>query len=208
MPGGPAPLPLIPYPSWLGQLLGGPPPPPPPLGTGGSGAAGSSSNPLTAAQADGLFGEMAGQKHIPFGYAIDGCYARAHEMSRLLQVKGVETEKAWNYGDLKVPGTPVGDVEWGYHVAPTVWVAGPGGTAQRMVIDPSMFPKPVTDLQWAAAMNDPNARLEHSPSQIYYRPEGSAPGVGERDDKYESTRDTLDQYTKELERIKGTSTPP
>ena len=128
-------------------------------------------------------------------------------MSRLLGAKGVETEKAWNYGDLKVPVTPVGPVEWGYHVAPTVWVAGAGGTPQRMVIDPSMFTKPVTDTAWAAAMHDSKARLEHSPSDIYYRPEGSAPGVGARDDKYDSTRDTLDRYTKELARIKGTSTP-
>jgi hypothetical protein len=34
--------------------------------------------------AEYLFNELVSQTYIPFGYPEDGCYARAHEMSRIL----------------------------------------------------------------------------------------------------------------------------
>lgn len=191
MPGGPPPLPLIAYPSWLGQLLGrilgrgG-------YGTGGPGAPGSPSNPLTMAQAEALFKEMAGQTQIPFNWPRDGCFARAHEMRRLMEAKGIEARKAWNYGNLVVPGTGIGTVTWGWHVAPTVEVQKPGGGTQTMVIDPSLFPKPVTDADWKAKQGDTSSRLESSDGSIYLRAEGG--GWTKTDDTYAITADRLEYY--------------
>ena len=77
---------------------------------------------LTEETAEKIFKEMAEQKHIPFCYPEDGCYARAHEMTRLMEKKGVIAGKVFIEGDLKVETTnsPKGYVEWWYHVAPLV----------------------------------------------------------------------------------------
>lgn len=188
---GPPPLPLLVYPPWFS---GGP-------GTapgGGTGPLGSATNPLSQAQAEAVFQDMAGQRHIPFAYAIDGCYARAHEMARLMREQGIECQKVWNYGNLTVTGTPVGDVQWGYHVAPIINVRGNDGKVQEMVIDPSMSDKPVPTEEWRAKQSDPSSVLERSASDIYYRPQGAPEGEGARDDNYESTNETLATYTEQL----------
>ena len=71
-----------------------------------------------------LFQELNSKSHIPFGYPEDGCYARAQEMSLILDKKGVTTGKVFIEGDLRVDTTnsPKGYVEWWYHVAPIVFV--------------------------------------------------------------------------------------
>ena len=71
-----------------------------------------------------LFQEMVNQAHIPFAYLEDGCYARAHEVSRLLVKKSVITGKVFVEGDLRVKtkNSHKGYIEWWYHVAPTLIV--------------------------------------------------------------------------------------
>lgn len=41
---------------------------------------------------------------IPFGYAKDGCFARAHAMRRLINMMGFECNKVFLYGALKTKG--------------------------------------------------------------------------------------------------------
>jgi hypothetical protein len=41
------------------------------------------------------FDELASNKDIPFLYAYDGCYARAHKMSQILESKGIITGNAF-----------------------------------------------------------------------------------------------------------------
>jgi hypothetical protein len=202
---GPPPVPTIPLPGWFASLTpapapgASPPPPPPPWGVGGPDMPGTKANPLTQAQAEALFKDLAGQKHIPFNWPADGCYARAHEMRRLMDLKGVESAKTFNYGNLSVidPKIPDGGVSWGYHVAPTIEVQGKDGKPVTMVIDPSLSDKPMTNEEWKAKQGDPGSRLEPAPAHVIYKPEGMAgtdPGVS-RDDKYEYTKEKLEYFT-------------
>jgi hypothetical protein len=102
-------------------------------------------------QAKSLFDEMAAQPHIPFRFPEDGCYARGHEMSKLMEKKGVISGKVFLEGDLRVetPNSPKGYVQWWYHVAPIVLVEK-NGKLEPYVIDPSIFSEPVPAEEWFA----------------------------------------------------------
>ena len=67
-----------------------------------------------------LFRTFSEQKQIPFKYPIDGCYARATEMSRISEKQGVKMARVYSSGQLQVktdlPKYPL--VQWGWHVAP------------------------------------------------------------------------------------------
>lgn len=90
---------------------------------------------------------------IPFRYIKDGCYARAHKMKQLIELQyGKTTDKIFSIGSLTAKSSTYSCcVNWGYHVAPLVYV----GTAQY-VIDPSMFSGPVSPTTWK------NAQLANS----------------------------------------------
>ncbi len=106
---------------------------------------------LTPKQAEDIFREMAEQKNIPFCYPEDGCYARAHEMTRLMEKKGIISGKIFLEGDLKVEtkNTPKGYVEWWFHVVPLVAVKK-GDKIVLSVIDPSIASSPLTIEEWVA----------------------------------------------------------
>lgn len=101
---------------------------------------------------------------IPFKHANDGCYARAHEMCRLMMAEGEAPEKVWIYGSLHVvtPNVHECDIYWGWHVAPTLMVTPPSGPAEKYVIDPSLCTTPVTVAAWKALQGDPNATLQYT----------------------------------------------
>jgi hypothetical protein len=102
---------------------------------------------------------------IPFKHAYDGCYARAHEMCRLMMSEGEAPEKVWIYGSLHVVTSNVHncDINWGWHVAPTLMVTTPGAPpeGEKHVIDPSLCTAPVTVADWQALQN-PGATLRYS----------------------------------------------
>ncbi len=106
---------------------------------------------LTPKQAEDIFREMAEQKNIPFCYPEDGCYARAHEMTRLMEKKGIISGKIFLEGDLKVEtkNTPKGYVEWWFHVVPLVAVKK-GDKIVLSVIDPSIASSPLIIEDWVA----------------------------------------------------------
>jgi hypothetical protein len=111
---------------------------------------------------------------IPFTYPDDGCYARAHLMCRQFLQDGVTTEKIWIYGRLRVwtPYNPNCQVLWVYHVAPLVRVTT-GAGSQAMVLDPSLFSEPVTDVAWKQIQGDPGALSALTDAGVYYRaPDG------------------------------------
>lgn len=108
---------------------------------------------------------------IPFLYPDDGCWARAHEMCRLMIDMGLSPKKVWIQGSLntKTKNNPYCEVWWGWHVAPTLcvrWWWFPLG--RRMVIDPALFTTPVTQSTWKGVQGDPNATLTNSAASIYY----------------------------------------
>src|SRR6185295_10983365 len=107
---------------------------------------------------------------IPFLYPDDGCWARAHEMCRLMIADGAQPEKIWIFGTLPPggiseytdpplhvisPNKPECDVRWYWHVAPTLQVTTGSGT-ETWIIDPSLFPGPVPKATWVAEQRDPS----------------------------------------------------
>ena len=108
---------------------------------------------------------------IPFLYPDDGCWARAHEMCRLMQNMGLKPRKVWIQGSLYVStkNNPSCGVWWGWHVAPTLCVRTRSfWFTQRMVMDPSLFATPVSQATWKGVQGDPNASLTDSAASIYY----------------------------------------
>ncbi|CUX05390.1 hypothetical protein AGR1B_pAt30063 [Agrobacterium fabacearum S56] len=170
--------------------------------------------PVSMADAKSLFTMVAGLSCDPrnpsgscitFLYPDDGCYARAHEMCRL--IGGAKSGKVWNYGTLvaKTKNNPVCQVEWGYHVASTISVKE-AGTTSSYVIDPSMFGGPVTVAQWKAAQGDGNSRTVETDAAPYYRPEK---GAAQFDLDYKSTKETLANFRLQLkQRSSSPSGPP
>lgn len=114
---------------------------------------------------------------IPFLFPDNGCWARAHEMCRLMIDSGLGPRKVWIQGSLNTPtrNNPACVVHWAWHVAPTLcvvrrwWLWRPWlGIKQTMVIDPSLFTAPVTLAQWKAVQGDPAATLTHTDASDYY----------------------------------------
>jgi Glutaminase len=108
---------------------------------------------------------------IPFLYPDDGCWARAHEMCRLMITMGLTPRKVWIQGGLytSTKNNPTCGVRWGWHVAPTLCVRGPGiFQTQDMVIDPSLFATPVSKATWKGVQGDLNATLTESAASDYF----------------------------------------
>ena len=82
---------------------------------------------------------------------------------------GADPEKVWITGNLRVASAnkPNCVVNWGWHVAPTLQVAT-ATAIETWVIDPSLFPGPVTRATWAGVQGDPNAVLLPSPAVVFY----------------------------------------
>ncbi|HJV39878.1 MAG TPA: protein-glutamine glutaminase family protein [Geothrix sp.] len=102
-------------------------------------------------EAGDLFAELAGRSDIPYGFLLDGSYARAHKMVRLLDGRGVTAAKAWVEGELFVDSQRFGEVGLSYHVAPVVFVRE-GKTPTAQVLDPSLFDRPVPYATWKARL--------------------------------------------------------
>jgi glutaminase-like protein len=151
---------------------------------------------------------------IPFLYPDDGCWARAHEMCRLMIADGAQPEKVWIYGTpppslpLKVSSQNKSSclVEWNWHVAPTLEVSV-GNTVETWVIDPSLFPGPVSQATWAGVQGDPNPILEASGAAIFHRSQGG--GFTTTDPMYVQTNADLATYRNLLKlRCAGPDGPP
>jgi hypothetical protein len=140
----------------------------------------------TATQAQQIFDAMAATSCdpltvqppcIPFLYPDNGCWARAHEMCRLIGLMGRSPRKVWIYGYLNVTSAnkPGCLVQWAWHVAPTLCVRRRPWKTRRVVIDPSLFTTPVSEAQWKAIAGDPNATLINTDATVYLRPPFSPP---------------------------------
>lgn len=106
---------------------------------------------ITLEKANELFNKAKNMNNIAWNYKTDGCYARAHLMAREFEKEGIDVQKAWIKGDLKVE-TPERTTSWNFHVAPVLEVEQGDGSAIKYVIDPSIADKPVTVDDWTAIM--------------------------------------------------------
>lgn len=102
-------------------------------------------------RANELFKKATNMKDIAWNYKLDGCYARAHLMARRFEEEGVRVDKVWIKGDLTVKDNNP-PISWNFHVAPIVYVEDKG-IIQKMVIDPSLFDRPVTVAEWDKKMS-------------------------------------------------------
>jgi hypothetical protein len=157
---------------------------------------------------------------IPFLYPDDGCWARAHEMCRLMIADGAQPEKIWIFGTLPPggiseysdpplhvisPNKPECNVRWYWHVAPTLQVTTGSGT-ETWIIDPSLFPGPVPKATWVAEQRDPSAALASSSAVVYLL---DREGVVEHDPTYSRTNNDLQTYRNKLKlRSAGGNGPP
>lgn len=144
---------------------------------------------------------------IPFLYPDDGCWARAHQMCRLMIGAGAQPGKVWIYGSLSVDtrNNPHCSVPWGYHVAPTLQVKD-GATVQTMVLDPSLFSQPVPEATWKGVQHDAAAVLAETDATVFYR---SPSGQIDLDPNYSDTARTLATYRLKLKlRSTGSDGPP
>jgi len=108
---------------------------------------------------------------IPFLYPKDGCFARAHEMCRLMINMGLKPGKVWIEGNLHVEtkNSPTCQVVWDWHVAPTLCVRGSRFLqTEELVIDPALFETPVSKETWKGKQGDPNATLKDTGVAIYF----------------------------------------
>ena len=119
---------------------------------------------------------------IPFLYPDDGCWARAHEMSRLMINMGLSPRKVWidhsqsHWLHVNTKNNPQCFVEWGWHVAPTLCVRGYYPfQLQRMVFDPSLFTTPVTEPTWKSVQGDPGATLTDTDASVFWHGGGTDP---------------------------------
>jgi Glutaminase len=119
---------------------------------------------------------------IPFLYPDDGCWARAHEMCRLMINMGLSPRKVWidhsagNWLHVDTKNNPQCYVEWGWHVAPTLCTRGPKlFRTQLMVIDPSLFTTPVSEATWKGVQGDVGAMLTHTGADQFWHGGGTDP---------------------------------
>lgn len=170
-------------------------------------------SPVTAARAAELFRlcnarlccpASAAAPCIPFAYPDDGCWGRAHEMSRLMIAAGTTPDKVWIFGGLRANSinNPNCHVNWGWHVAPTVTVNG-----AITVIDPSLFPGPVSRDAWKGVQGDPAALLVGTPWTVFWRNRTGSSSV--TDPSFTETNAVLNTYRNQLRlRATGPSGPP
>ena len=168
-----------------------------------------------AAQSCHLSGPPAISHCIPFQYVIDGCYARAHKMRQVIEEKyGYCSEKVFSFANLGGDTLAVKANMWGgccvfwwYHVAPLVRVRikinllpSSFQFVLAMVIDPSMFTKPVLLSTWLAAQASKTC-AEHAKVSMYsiqpssaYTPANYQGTAFSTDSDYSKTHGTLVSY--------------
>jgi hypothetical protein len=115
---------------------------------------------------------------IPFLYPDNGCHARAHAMCRILAEHDAQPIKVWNCAHdtkhplvVETPNSPKGEVRWSFHVAAALAVSVPGTKEPEiLVLDPSLFPKPVPVAEWRSVQGDPLSGLIYTSPDPYVPP--------------------------------------
>lgn len=151
---------------------------------------------------------------IPFQYVRDGCYARAHQMRRIITTRyGYCCEKVFSFANegndtLAVKADKWGGccVTWWYHVAPLIRVKMRIRTQPAimltlaMVLDPGMFDKPVLLSSWLEAQENTLcsssahvSRYSIQPGTAYWPGNYAGTSFG-TDPDYAKTESTLQAY--------------
>ena len=154
---------------------------------------------------------------IPFLYPDDGCWARAHEMCRLMIADGAQPAKIWICGSLHVisanspqlPWRAACHVDWGWHVAPTLQVSTSNGV-ETWAVDPSLFAQAVPQATWVGVQGEPNPTLVTTGDDVYrFWPRPCLGNTTTTDPAYTQTAADLQYYRNQLKlRSAGPDGPP
>jgi hypothetical protein len=126
---------------------------------------------LSRDEANKVFSQLSHIQTIPFDYVEEGCPARAMAMSRVLDEEGITSARvfanapyhfkvSWTLQSKRVSDDLIrvdtkkskkGYVEWVFHTAIVVYVDD-GKTIIPMVLDPSLFDRPVSVENWKGIM--------------------------------------------------------
>lgn len=153
---------------------------------------------VTSKQAQDLFKKFKGNDDFVFQIP-DGCFARALMMTRIAEEKEIEMGKVWLHGVL-TPGSEYKNVptKWGYHVAPILYVTEKNISEKPklMVIDPSLFEKPVPVDEWKMKML---SKESYKTSKLYYSSRFQYENIdGYNKKKYSWDREDLDDAAEVL----------
>jgi hypothetical protein len=147
---------------------------------------------------------------IPFLYPDDGCYARAHQMCRLLIKAGEQPAKMFLYGNptmivhTKNIPPPGCQIAWFYHVAPVLQV-GTAVSPTVYVLDPSLLSAPGTDAQWKTVQSNSGGMSVITAPSVYFR----SPTCNiQTDDNYQDTEKTLADFRDNLKLRTAKNGPP
>jgi hypothetical protein len=107
---------------------------------------------LTSDQADEIFSYLK-QLDLHYERVSEGCFARAHYITRELEEMGILSGKVFHIAPdgqtISYQGNQQSsNTKWDYHVAPFILVSGKGGKIEKRVLDPSLFKKPVPIKKW------------------------------------------------------------
>lgn len=121
--------------------------------------------PIEYSKIEELFKKFQNDGWIEFRYPQNGCQYRAHSMARILLENGIKSNKIWSFkpallgentsDELNIidPNFPDEKIKWAYHVAPIVVVKMPNNQIDTLVIDPSIFNKPINYNIWLSSLN-------------------------------------------------------
>ena len=136
---------------------------------------------------------------IPFQFAADGCYARAHYMRKLMADAGYDCQKIFvrseQSGKFLQANTRANCCQcWSWHVAPLVTT--PSG---QRVIDPSLCTAPVTITTWLNTMKSSCYSNSLQATNISYSIQAASVyryySGTEYDNNYTKTYTTMDAYS-------------
>lgn len=124
---------------------------------------------LSLEEGKNIFQNLAANPTIPFGHITDGCEARAHMMSYLMNQRNLIPAKILLSSRIKgltvevVDTTSTKDnkkiVKWDYHIAPVLFLEE-NGKSELYVLDPSIFQQPVPYQTWL------DKQVQHIPLEI------------------------------------------
>ncbi len=113
-----------------------------------SGEAGDNISVVSSSTAQKLFSKLAPRKDIPYLAPDDGCYVRAHQVSKALEDLGIISGKIFIEGDLRAasPTNPGKTISWdsGFHVVSFVFTKNSKRKLVPLILDPTFFPAPVS----------------------------------------------------------------
>ena len=133
----------------------------------------SEKTPVTLDKAKELFEQQKQRLDIAWDYTADGCYARAHLMTRDFFNEGIFSDKVWARGDFSINADNGQEINWMYHVAPVLSVIGEDGQMTKMVIDPSVTDGPVNITQWLEKFDQNTQKSRQAQETVFPMPEDS-----------------------------------